>query len=267
MNKKVVNFLDITLDLDNNLYKPFMKENNTILYINKKSNHPPSALKNIQENVTNRISRNSANQEIFNSSIQPYKDALIASGYEGNISYDNNVKQQQLQPQQQKRKNRSRKITWFNPPFSLNVKTNIGKIFLQILKECFPKNHILYKICNKNTIKISYRTMPNMNSYISKHNNKILQQNLQPHLQPNLQHNLQQNLQQQQNQNLTNKELEKRGAPFCNCINKANCPMPGKCKNSNVVYRYRVTQTDTGNVETYTGCTVGFKVRHNQHMG
>ena len=88
-----------------------------------------------------------------------------------------------------------------------------------------------------------------MNSYISKHNNKILQQNLQPHL------------------NLTNKELEKRGAPFCNCQDKANCPMPGKCKNSNVVYRYRVTQTVTWKVETYTGCTVGFKARHKQPMG
>ena len=101
--------------------------------------------------------------------------------------------------------------------------------------------------------------MPNMSmsSYISKHNNKILQQNLQAHLQPNLQPHL----------NLTNKELEKRGAPFCNCQDKANCPMPGKCKNSNVVYRYRVTQTVTGKVETYTGCTVGFKARHKQHMG
>ena len=119
--------------------------------------------------------------------------------------------------------------------------------------------------------------MPNVNSYISKHNNKILQQNLQPHLQPNLQPHLQPNLQPhlqpnlqphlQQNLNLTNKELEKRGAPYCNCINKANCPMPGKCMNSNIVYRYSVTQTDTGNVETYTGCTVGFKKRHKQHMG
>ena len=90
--------------------------------------------------------------------------------------------------------------------------------------------------------------MPNMNSHIAKHNIKILQQNLH------------------QNLNFSNKELEKRGAPFCNCQNKANCPMPGKCKNSNTVYRYSVRQTDTGQTETYTGCTVGFKVRHGTHM-
>ena len=144
VNKKVVNFLDITLDLNTGLYIPYMKENNTILYINTKSNHPPSSLKNIPQNVTNRLSRNSANQEIFNASIQPYQDALVASGYSDNLKFDDNVKQQQLQPQP-KRRNRTRKVTWFNPPFSLNVKSNIGKIFLQILKECFPKNHILSK--------------------------------------------------------------------------------------------------------------------------
>ena len=209
----------------------------------------------------------------YHDRIKPYQDALGASGHGNNLNFDDNVKAQQLQPQPQtKRRNRSRKITWFNPPFSLNVKTNIGKVFLQILKECFPKTHILHKICNRNTIKISYRTMPNMNSLISKHNNLVLQpnlqtlqQNLQP-LQQNLQP-LQQNLQPlQQNLQLSNKELEKRGAPYCNCQDKANCPMPGKCKNSNLVYRYRVTQTNSGKVETYTGCTVGFKVRHDTHM-
>ena len=48
-----------------------MKLNNTILFIK------------------NRLPSNSENQEIFNSSIQNYQDALIASGYEGNISYEN----------------------------------------------------------------------------------------------------------------------------------------------------------------------------------
>ena len=41
-NKKIVNFLDITLDLQRDLFKPFMKPNNTLLYVNKESNHPPS---------------------------------------------------------------------------------------------------------------------------------------------------------------------------------------------------------------------------------
>ena len=42
--------------------------------------------------------------------------------------------------------------------------------------------------------------------------------------------------------------------------------MPDKCVNSNVVYKYSVTRTDTGTVETYTGATVNFKERHDKHM-
>ena len=219
----------------------------TILYINAKSNHPPSTIKNIAENVTNRLTRNSANEGIFDAHIPPYKQALISSGHSDNIKFDHNVKQQQQQQQRQSRKKtRGRRITWFNPPYSLNVKTNIGKIFLQLVKECFPPNHILHKICNKNTLKISYRTMPNMGSHISKHNNKILSQNLQ--------------------QNLSNQALAERGIPHCNCQRKAECVMADKCVNSNMVYRYNVKRSDNNTTEAYTGCTWNFKKRHDTHM-
>ena len=42
--------------------------------------------------------------------------------------------------------------------------------------------------------------------------------------------------------------------------------MPDKCVNSNVVYKYSVTRSDTGSVETYTGATVNFKERHGTQM-
>ena len=142
-------------------------------------------------------------------------------------------------------------MTWFKPPFSLNVKTNIGKNFLQIVKEFFPQNHILRKICNKNTLKISYRTMPNMASHISKHNNKILK----PHIQQNL-----------QQQNFSHKQLTERGVPHCNCRNRAECPIPDQCMNSSMVYRYQVKRLDNNAIETYTGSTVGFKKRHDTHL-
>ena len=41
-NSEVVNFLDVTFDLRTGLYKPYMKENDTPLYVNTKSNHPPT---------------------------------------------------------------------------------------------------------------------------------------------------------------------------------------------------------------------------------
>ena len=40
-NKATVDFLDITLNLTNRTYKPFMKPGNTPLYVHSQSNHPP----------------------------------------------------------------------------------------------------------------------------------------------------------------------------------------------------------------------------------
>lgn len=93
--------------------------------------------------------------------------------------------------------------------------------------------------------------MPNMASHISKHNNKILKQHIQ------------QNLQQQ---NFSHKQLTERGVPHCNCRNRAECPMPDQCMNSNMVYRYQVKRLDNNAIETYTGSTVGFKKRHDTHL-
>ena len=73
----------------------------------------------------------------------------------------------------EKKKQRQRKITWFNPPFSRNVKTNIGEKFLKLIDENFPKNHPLRKVINRNTIKVSYKCMPNMKQKISAHNFKV----------------------------------------------------------------------------------------------
>ena len=83
-----------------------------------------------------------------------HQEALDSSGFEYQLNPA--VKVQKKQPPPQNKKNRQRGIIWFNPPFSLNVKTNVGKMFLQIIKECFPPTHKLYKICNRNTLKISY---------------------------------------------------------------------------------------------------------------
>ena len=69
-----------------------------------------------------------------------------------------------------KKYNRARNIIWFNPPFSENVETNIGKIFLKLIKKHFPPGSKLSKIFNKNTLKLSYSCMPNTKSIISKHN-------------------------------------------------------------------------------------------------
>ena len=50
-NKKIVNFLDVTFNLTDGTYKPYMKLNNKLLYVHKQSNHPPTLLKNIPTNI------------------------------------------------------------------------------------------------------------------------------------------------------------------------------------------------------------------------
>ncbi|GFR76768.1 hypothetical protein ElyMa_000491000 [Elysia marginata] len=60
---------------------------------------------------------------------------------------------------------RKRRITWFNPPCSKNVSSNIGKKFFDLLNSCFPPNHKLHKIINKNTVKLSYSCTPNITNH------------------------------------------------------------------------------------------------------
>ena len=44
-------FLDAMLDLESNTYSPFCKANNKPLYINSKSNHPPSIIKELPQMI------------------------------------------------------------------------------------------------------------------------------------------------------------------------------------------------------------------------
>ena len=38
---KMINYIDVTLNLENLTYRPYQKENNQVKYINTESNHPP----------------------------------------------------------------------------------------------------------------------------------------------------------------------------------------------------------------------------------
>ena len=233
VNHKIVNFLDITLDLDSGLFKPFSKPNNTILYVNKHSNHPPSITKNLPASVNKRLSSISANEGIFREAIPPYQKALNESGYSFDLKFEPDA------TSGPKKRTRGRKITWFNPPFSANVSTNIGARFLSIIDTCFPPTNELHKIINRNTIKISYRCMPNMRKVLSKQNSKIAKQKSVP-----------------------------APVPGCNCQGgPQTCPLNGACLTDELVYKASVTRLDTNQVETYTGLTGGtFKDRYNQHM-
>ena len=87
-NVKIVNFLDITLDLSADIYKPYMKDNDIPIYVNRESNHPPNVLKNIPLGINQRLSRISANEEVFNKAVPPYQQALEKSGFKHKLKFE-----------------------------------------------------------------------------------------------------------------------------------------------------------------------------------
>ena len=75
-NKKVVDFLDITLDLRTEINKPYKKPNSNLSYTHKQSNHSPSIIKNLPRRINKRLSTNSKNAYIFNEACPAYTEAL-----------------------------------------------------------------------------------------------------------------------------------------------------------------------------------------------
>ena len=73
---KVVNYLDVTFNLNDGTYKPYTKPNNEIKYIHKNSNHPPSVIRQIPLSIESRLSTLSFNEKIFQEAVPPYQKAL-----------------------------------------------------------------------------------------------------------------------------------------------------------------------------------------------
>ena len=63
-NLKIVNFLDVTFNLEDGTYKPYKKPNDNPVYININSNHPPNIIKQIPTIISKRISEISSSEEI-----------------------------------------------------------------------------------------------------------------------------------------------------------------------------------------------------------
>ena len=93
-------------------------------------------------------SKNSSNQVIFEKSKAEYEEALSKSGYSTKLSYTNNLSHNYNTSNRNSNstffsnnntsKIRKRNIIWFNPPFSMNVKNNIGKTSYNLLTNTFP---------------------------------------------------------------------------------------------------------------------------------
>ena len=152
-------FLDVTFNLPTKKYFPFRKANNTPLYINAFFNNPPTVIKQLPKMVSKRISDLSCNKEEFDKIKSVYESALKDSIHFSSISYNNSNTRNA-------RRNRNRKVTWFNPPYSQNVKTNIGKLYIKLVRKHFLNNSKYHEICNLNTLKLSYCCTTNFGNII-----------------------------------------------------------------------------------------------------
>jgi hypothetical protein len=161
-----LNWIDVTLTTGK--YHPYSKPNNTPLYVHSKSNHPPSVLRNIPLSINKRLTEISSDQDSFEQASPSYQQALDKSGYNHKLQFKHPLNLTT------NKKTRSRKIKWYNPPYSKNVSTSVGQSFLKIIDEEFPADHPLHKIFNRNTVKISYSCMPNIKQTIDGHNKSTL---------------------------------------------------------------------------------------------
>ena len=230
-NKKVVDYLDVTFNLNDGTYRPYHKPDNNLQYINTQSNHPPNIIRQLPKTIEKRLSEHSSNEQIFNDAKPIYEKALKDAGYETTLTYTPPVDR----PPKRRRK---RNIIWFNPPFNKAVQTNIAKRFLKLIDKHFPRHHKYRKLFNRNTVKVSYSCTTNMKAIIDGHNKSILKK--QDVVQP---------------------------TDTCNCIIKDQCPMNGDCLAENTIYEATLT-TDDENIQpkTYIGLAeTTFKKRFANH--
>ena len=230
-NLKIVDYLDVTLNLNNGSYKPYHKPDDIIQYINKESNHLPSIIEHLPASIEKRLSNNSSDEKIFKEAAIYYEDTLNKAGYINNLVYHT----PSTSNQENKNKSRQRNVIWINPPYK-SVATRIDQSFLHLIDTHFPKTHIFNKIFNRNKVKVSYSSMQNIKGIINNHNMNILHQN---------------------------NEIK----DGCNCRNKKYCPLGGKCLSPNIVYQGKINSSQPNyNEKVYFGVAEkSFKVRFCNH--
>ena len=105
-----------------------------------------------------------------------------------------------------------------------------------MIDDSFPPNNPLKKIFNRNTVKISFKCMPNMAQAVSRHNKALAIQD----------------------------RAQEKQVKECNCLVGETCPVGGQCLRGPVVYRAAVTANNA--TEYYTGLAGNnFKERVTHH--
>ena len=147
--------------------------------------------------------------------------------------------QKSINNKNEETKQRKIKIIWFNSPYSKDVLTKVRNQFLKLINKHFPQNHKFYKLFNKNNVKVSYISMPNMKNITNTHNKKIIKP---------------------PKDNITR---------TFNCISKHQCPLANKkCLTNNVLYKTSITPNEENSkTKIYYGVSeAAFKLRYANHQ-
>ena len=135
------------MSLSAGTFQPYLKPNARPVYINVGSNHPPQIIKNVPPSVNQRLCSISCNEQVFRDAAKSYQDALTASGHTATLQYTPRPDNTLGGPR--RKRQRTRNVIWYTPPFSQSVKTNVGGKFLKLVAKHFPQGSRLHKIFNR----------------------------------------------------------------------------------------------------------------------
>ena len=164
--------------------------------------------------INKKTSDLSRNKEEFGKVKCMHETAIKDSGHFSSTSFSNSNTQNA-------RRNGNREVPWFNLPYSQSVKTNIGKLFIKLLRKHFPKKIKYHKIFNLNTLVLTYCCTTSVRSIIKQNNFEMLSK--------------------------INDGNNCKG----NCRSKPNFPWSGECLDQCLLYK--ATSTTSNNSFVYYG--------------
>ena len=145
-NMKIVNYLDITLNLNDGSYRPYKKPTEETDYIHVNCDHPSSILKQLPMSIEKRLSSSSPCKEIFEETAPYYEQDLSNCGYKEKLNYCDPTS-----PNLITKRKRQKQFMAQPTLYSKTVKTIIGKFFLQLIKKHFPKKQIPQNLQQKHS--------------------------------------------------------------------------------------------------------------------
>ena len=109
-------FLNVTLDLKNDRYFVYRKENNEINYIHSKSNHPSNVIRDIPIGINRMLNQLSSDKDMFEKEAIKYQEALNKNEYEHELKYEKVSTEEISNNKNRKKNNRKRGVLLYNPP-------------------------------------------------------------------------------------------------------------------------------------------------------